>query len=64
LFDGQFDGQKGNRTAPVNASGLVYSNERGYLITGLWLEDGCEQKWWVELDPVESFADELQKVAT
>jgi prevent-host-death family protein len=64
LFEGEFNGQNGKNTRPVKASGLLYANERGYVITGRWLEAGYEVKWWAELEPVESFADEKQEVGT
>src|SRR5580765_3347560 len=58
LFEGEFEGQKGKWSSPVKATGMLYTNERGYLISGTWLEDGIEFKWWTELESVESFADE------
>ncbi len=55
---GSFVASSGSNISTGSATGRCYQSPTGYVITGLWVEDGSKSEFFAELTAVAQFPDE------
>lgn len=51
LFEGRFTGGKGEERTAGTVLCRLYSNSSGFVLIGIWKEEGVKDEWFAELLP-------------
>jgi hypothetical protein len=60
-FSGNWTCTHNGVTSSDRATATLYQSSTGYFLFGTWVEEGSNYYWWVELDAVEHFPDEVRE---